>query len=220
MIATRKNIIYSLLLLVLAYTSFLMLRIMFIYIPVNTEAGFLQLKQDYINIPVWRFAFFTHVFTSILVLLAGFTQFSGYIMKHNPTLHRFFGYVYVIDILLVTGPASLLMSFYANGGTSSRIAFVLLAVLWMGSTAVALYHAKRKNFTAHRIYMIRSFAFTLSAITLRTWKVLLAEFTNIHPMDRYRMIAWLGWTVNILVAEIIIRKYFSNKLLHSRQVVQ
>jgi uncharacterized membrane protein len=188
-----------------------MLRIMFIYIPVRNDAGFLQLKQSYIDNTPWRMAFFTHVFSSVLVLLAGFTQFSRSLMQKRPGLHRAFGYIYVIDILMITGPAGLLMAFYANGGISSRIAFVLLSVLWLSTTAMALYYAIKKNFTAHRNFMIRSFALTLSAITLRTWKLILANYTDIAPMDRYRIIAWLGWTLNLLIAEILIRYYVSKR---------
>ena len=195
----------------LAFFSFLMLRIIFIYIPVQNDAGFLQLKQEYIHITEWRVAFFTHVFTSMLVLIAGFTQFSRQLQKKQPKLHRIFGYIYVIDVLLVTGPAGLLMSFYANGGISSQIAFVLLAVLWMVFTGIALSKAIKKNFIAHRAFMIRSFALTLSAITLRCWKVIFANFTDIPPMDRYRIIAWLGWVLNLLIAEWIIYKLVKKK---------
>jgi Predicted membrane protein (DUF2306) len=168
------------------------------------DTAFLQLKQDYLHITEWRFAFYTHVFSSILVLLAGFTQFSQSFHKKYRSLHKKLGYVYVINILMVTGPASLLMGFYANGGLSSRIAFVLLAVLWLGFTAIALYKAIKKDFVAHRIFMIRSFALTLSAITLRIWKVIFAATTDIPPMDRYRIIAWLGWVLNLIIAEYII----------------
>lgn len=211
MLLTYKNIFGITALILLAFFSFLMLRIIFIYIPVKNDAGFLQLKQEYIHITEWRVAFFTHVFTSILVLVAGFTQFSKKFLKQQPKLHRTVGYVYVINILMVTGPSGLLMSFYANGGVSSQTAFVLLSVLWMGFTAMALYKAIKKDFKAHRIFMIRSFALTLSAITLRCWKVLLVNFTDIQPMDRYRIIAWLGWTLNLIIAEWIIYKYFNRK---------
>ncbi|WP_462251309.1 DUF2306 domain-containing protein [Ferruginibacter sp.] len=211
MLLTYKNIFGITALILLAFFSFLMLRIIFIYIPVKNDAGFLQLKQEYIHITEWRVAFFTHVFTSMLVLVAGFTQFSKKFLKQQPRLHRTVGYVYVINILMVTGPSGLLMSFYANGGTSSQLAFVLLSVLWIGFTAMALYKAIKKDFKAHRIFMIRSFALTLSAITLRCWKVLLVNFTDIQPMDRYRIIAWLGWTLNLIIAEWIIYKYFSRK---------
>lgn len=69
----------------------------------------------------------------------------------------------------------------------------------------------KKKFIAHRIYMVRSFALTLSAITLRCWKVILVNFTTIPPMDRYRIIAWLGWTLNLLIAEWIIYNYIKRK---------
>jgi hypothetical protein len=58
--------------------------------------------------------------------------------------------------------------------------------------------------------MIRSFALTLSAITLRIWKVIFATTTDIPPMDRYRIIAWLGWVLNLMIAEYIIFIYFKN----------
>lgn len=212
MAPTRKNILKLFLLALLAFFSFLMLRIILLYIPIQNDVAFLQLKQSYIHITEWRIAFFVHVFSSLLALLAGFTQFSKWLLKNKPRLHRAMGYSYVLNILMVTGPAGLLMSFYANGGISSRIAFVLLSVLWIAFTAIALYKAIKKDFKAHRIFMMRSYALTLSAITLRIWKVLLANYTEIPPMDRYRIIAWLGWVLNLLVAELFIYYYIKKKI--------
>jgi hypothetical protein len=115
------------------------------------------------------------------------------------------GYIYVTDVLLITGPAGLLMGFYANGGISSRIAFVSLALLWIFFTTRALIKAKQKDFKAHRRYMIRSYALTLSAITLRAWKYTITNSFELPPMDVYRSVAWLGWVPNLLLAEFIIR---------------
>jgi hypothetical protein len=218
--ATHKNIFSVLILAALAFFSFLMLRIICVYIPMQTDVAFLQLKQQYIHITEWRIAFFVHVFSSLLVLFAGFTQFSKKLLRQKPKLHRALGYIYVTNILLITGPSSLLMSFYANGGISSRIGFVTLSVLWMLFTAFALYKAITKKFAAHRVFMIRSFALTLSAISLRIWKVILAAFTTIPPMDRYRIIAWLGWTLNLLIAEWIIYQYFKKKKTRLQNPVQ
>lgn len=207
-----SNIFNLVLLLTLAFFTGLMARISAAYIPYNTDAGFLRIKQHYIPIDHWRVAFFVHVYTSIWALLAGFTQFSKSLVKNRPEWHRRFGYVYVIDILFITGPAGLLMGFYANGGISSRIAFVMLAVLWIFFTAMALYKAKKKDFKAHRRYMIRSYALTLSAITLRAWKYAISNSVELPPMDIYRVVAWLGWVINIIIAEYIIRRStFANK---------
>jgi uncharacterized membrane protein len=174
------------------------------YIPYNTDVGFLRIKQQYIHIDHWRIAFFIHVYASMWVLFAGFTQFSKKLLRYNPKLHRVMGYIYVADVLLITGPAGLLMGFYANGGLFSRIAFVSLALLWMIFTALALIRARQGKFREHRYYMIRSYALTLSALTLRAWKYGITNTMSVPPMDVYRTVAWLGWVVNLGVAEWII----------------
>lgn len=182
------------------------------YFPARTDAGFLRIKQQYIGIDHWRMAFFIHVYASLWVLLAGFTQFSKKLLRSRPRLHRSLGYVYVVDVLLVTGPAGLLMGFYANGGTTSRIAFILLGSLWIYFTAMAWYKANKGDYKQHRHFMIRSYALTLSAITLRAWKYGITNTMEVPPMDVYRIVAWLGFVPNLLVAEWIIRRKQRNKL--------
>jgi uncharacterized membrane protein len=178
--------------------------------PYNTDVGFLRIKQQYIDIDHWRIAFFIHVYASLWVLLAGFTQFSKQLLKKNPRLHRTMGYIYVADVLLITGPAGLIMGFYANGGLLSRIAFVSLAILWIFFTAMALIKAKQKKFTSHRNYMIRSYALTLSALTLRAWKYAITNTMSVPPMDVYRVVAWAGWVINLVIAEVIIWRWKRN----------
>jgi uncharacterized membrane protein len=191
-------------LLALAFFCWLMASITMAYIPYNTDVGFLRIKQQYISIDQWRIAFFIHVYASMWVLFAGFTQFSKRLLKQQPRLHRALGYIYVVDVLLITGPAGLLMGFYANGGPLSRIAFVSLALLWIFFTAMALVKARKKDFKAHRRYMIRSYALTLSAITLRAWKYGITNTMTLPPMDVYRVVAWLGWVGNLIFAEWLI----------------
>lgn len=185
-----------------------MARITVEYIPYNTDVGFLRIKQEYIDIDPWRIAFFAHVYASLWVLMAGFTQFSGKIQSYHPKLHRTFGYIYVVNVLLLTGPAGLIMGFYANGGAYSKISFVLLAISWMTVTAIALVKAKKGDLASHRNFMIRSFALTLSALTLRAWKWAITNSVELPPMDVYRAVAWLGWVPNLIIAEILIRRYY------------
>lgn len=122
-------------------------------------------------------------------------------------MQRALGYVYVTNVLLITGPAALLMSVYANGGLPSKIAFGLLAIGWLAFTAIALVKAKNGDFAAHRNFMIRSYALTLSALTLRAWKWSITNSVELPPMDVYRAVAWLGWVPNLLIAELLIRRY-------------
>lgn len=203
----RSALINVLLLLILAFFVFLMARISIAYMPYNTDVGFLRIKQDYIDLDFWRSAFFVHVYVSIWVLLAGFTQFSESIRTFRPRLHRIFGCIYAVDVVLITGPAGLVMGFYANGGITSKVSFVTLAIGWITFTALAVFKARNGDFITHRDFMIRSYALTLSALTLRAWKYSINNMFDFPPMDVYRAVAWLGWVPNILFAELLIWRY-------------
>lgn len=204
----RGTFVNALLLAALAFFVFLMARISVAYMPYNIDVGFLRIKQDYIDIDFWRTAFFVHVYMSIWVLLAGFTQFSESIRTFRPKLHRAFGYIYALDVILITGPAGLIMGFYANGGITSKVAFVILAIGWITFTATAIIKARNGDFVGHRDFMIRSYALTLSALTLRAWKYGINNTFDLPPMDVYRAVAWLGWVPNILFAEFLIRRKY------------
>ena len=219
-ILTRTNIWNAALLLLLAFFCWLMADITMAYIPYNTDVGFLRIKQEYISIDQWRIAFFIHVYASMWVLFAGFTQFSKWLLRNKPKLHRSLGYIYVVDVLLITGPSGLLMGFYANGGLLSRIGFIALAILWILFTAIALIKAKQKKFKAHRKYMILSYAMTLSAITLRAWKYAITNTMTLPPMDVYRVVAWLGWVGNLVVALWVINRTKNKKIpLKEREIL-
>jgi uncharacterized membrane protein YozB (DUF420 family) len=176
------------------------------YLTFNNNIGFLQFKQDYININIWRIAFYTHVFSSIFILSAGFTQFSNYILKHQKKLHKIAGKIYVYNILLINFPAGMIMAVYANGLLPSKIAFVILDCLWFLFTLKAVMAIKKKDVATHKKYMIRSYALTFSAITLRVWKIILLNSFHIEPLTLYMIDAWMGFVPNLLLAEWIIRK--------------
>lgn len=201
-----RRIAWLLLIAVLAFFTWRMALITSQYWPVGRDVAFLRIKQHYIGILHWEAAFWIHVAVSMIPLLAGFTQFARWILKSHPRVHRFMGKTYVISVCLVTGPASLIMAFYANGGVTSRLAFGSLAVLWIFTTAMGWRMAMKRMWPTHREWMIRSYALTLSAITLRVWKYGIVMAFAPPPMDVYRIVAWLGFIPNLLLAEWIIRR--------------
>jgi uncharacterized membrane protein len=205
---TPKRIAYAALLAAYLFFCWLMLGITLQYIPISTDAAFLRIKQDYVPMLHYRVAFFVHVFTAIAVLPAGFTQFSKYIRKHYRNIHRGAGYVYAAVVLLLAGPSGFIIGIYANGGIASQIAFTLLAVLWMFFTYKAIATIRRRKTSEHRRWMMRSFALALSAITLRAWKYAIVAVFEPRPMDAYQIVAWLGWVLNLAVAEWIIYRYY------------
>lgn len=198
------KLLVILLFVIYSYFFWLMLEITLQYLPVNTDVAFLSIKQDYVHLMHYRVAFFIHVFSALFVLLAGYTQFSAAIRQKYPKLHRQLGWLYVLVTVFLAGPSGFVIGIYANGGLSSRIAFCLLALLWIAFTVMAVLAIVKKQVLSHRAWMIRSFALALSAITLRAWKYILVALFHPKPMDVYQVVAWLGWTLNLLIAECII----------------
>lgn len=192
--------------LALVFFSYLMVLITFQYIPIDFDAAFLRIKQNEIVLVHYQWAFFIHVYSSIFLLLAGFTQFSSYIRAQFPVIHRKLGMAYVILIVLLASPTGLVMAFYANGGLWSRISFSLLAVIWFIFTLKAFTSALKKNWTSHKNFMLRSYALTLSAISLRLFKWIIVSTFALPPMDTYKIVAWAGWVVNLLIIEVYIAK--------------
>ncbi|MTI29138.1 DUF2306 domain-containing protein [Fulvivirga kasyanovii] len=170
----------------------------------------MRIKQWIIHNEIWKGAFYTHVITSCFCLIAGFTQFSGRLLSSTPKIHRAMGWLYVAVILLFAGPSGLIMSIYANGGMFSQAAFITLSVLWILFTYKGFKTAVMGDFSAHRKFMIRSYALTLSALTLRAWKWAIVLAFRPQPMDVYMLVAWLGWVPNLLIAEWYIRSKFKH----------
>ncbi|WP_029574430.1 DUF2306 domain-containing protein [Acinetobacter sp. P8-3-8] len=192
------------------YLCFLMVKICAAYFPWNTEQHFLLLKQDVVNTQPWLFAFKVHVVTSSFALIAGFTQFFRLFRSRYPQIHRLSGWLYIITILAFALPSGFILALSAAGGKATQISFILLSVLWGFSTVFALRAALKKQWLLHRDWMIRSFALSLSALSLRSWKMVLYElqpyFDWLTPVHIYQLESWLGWVVNLLIAELIIFK--------------
>ena len=192
--------------LLLCVGTFLMLRTIMQYSGLNNNVGFLREKQDYIHLDIWMIAFYVHVFSSIFSLLAGFTQFSNYVLTHHRKLHRTIGKIYAVNVIFINFPAGFIMAIYANGFLPSKIAFLILDCLWLLFTLKAVIEIRKKNVNAHKNFMIRSYALTCSAVTLRSWKLILSNLFVIDPVALYMIDAWLGFVPNLFFAEWLIRR--------------
>src|SRR4051812_23407113 len=100
-----------------------MLRLSLPYRAMRSDVDFLQTKQNVYYINYWRWSFYVHVFTSIFVLVAGLTQFNNYLQRKYKKVHRVIGYMYVLIVVFITGPAAFMMGWHANGGLPARTSF-------------------------------------------------------------------------------------------------
>ncbi len=196
----------ALLFIALIFFWYLMLQIILPYTSGETDIDFLQTKQHIIHLSHYKWAFYLHIFSSLWLLGSGLTQFSSFLLKRYPSVHRWIGKVYIGIILFISGPAALVMAYYANGGVIGQVSFMTLSILWWWVTLMGYQSIKNGQIKAHGEWMIRSYALTFSAITLRIMQFYLATFTVIDSELAYQIIAFPSWILNILIAEWIIRK--------------
>lgn len=209
MILISKNSTFFIKILLITgfgYFFWLMLKITLEYVPLDPNVSFLMIKQTEVeHRPEYLSFFYTHVYTSIFVLLTGFLA----ILRKDfglQNFHKNIGKIYILLLLVFSAPSGIYMGIFANGGILAKISFVILGSLWWWTTFKAYQAARQKKFSLHQQWMWRSFALTLSAITLRMWKVIIVYLLHPNPMDVYQIIAWLGWIPNILIIEYLIRK--------------
>ena len=193
-----------------SFFSFLMLRLTLPYLAFKIDTDFLATKQSIIHIAHWRYAFYLHVCTSLFVLFLGIFQFIRRLVYGYPRLHRAIGLTYITIVVCISGPSGLIMGYYANGGLYARISFTTLSILWIGFTAIAYLLALKRKIVQHQAFMLRSYALTLSAITLRSYAYILPVFVHMYGRDEYVLIAWLSWIPNLLIAEILIQKKWTS----------
>jgi uncharacterized membrane protein len=153
----------------------------------------------------WRISFYLHIGLGGLSLLVGWPQFVKKWREERMALHRLLGKIYILAVL-ISGLTGLFIAQYASGGIIPILGFTMLALLWLWTTGKAYLAIRKTNVAAHQRWMIRSFALTFAAVTLRIWLPLLTMYFEGDFFAAYRIVAWLCWVPNIFVAEWIIKR--------------
>jgi uncharacterized membrane protein len=176
-----------------------------IYALVEGTFGLLQSKSPVIlNNTVWNAAFYTHISLGGFALLIGWLQFVKRIRIKNVTIHKTIGKCYVITVL-GSGLASLYIAYFATGGIISSLGFTSLGLIWLYTTIKAYAAIRNRQIQQHQMFMIFSYAACFAAVTLRIWLPLLTSLLG-EFLIAYKIVAWLCWVPNMIVAFIITRR--------------
>ena len=167
------------------------------YFFLPDTAPLLQLKSG-----IQRVILLVHAGASLIALAVGPFQFSGRLRRRWTGAHRNLGYLYFAGVL-IGGLAGLCSAVGAEGGLSARVGFFLLGVCWLASAWMALSAIRQGDVARHEQWMIRNFALTFAAVTLRLWLPALTVASGSFQ-DAYRTVAWLCWVPNAIVAEILL----------------
>lgn len=148
-------------------------------------------------------AFYAHVGLAPVALALLPLQFWSRLRMRRPRLHRWLGRTYALAIL-IAGIGGLVMALNTRAGGIAGTGFGILAVLWVGVTAQAVRLAMLRRIKEHRVWMIRSAALTLAAVTLRIYLPILEPLLGFETA--YMIVAWACWVPNALIAEYLVRR--------------
>jgi len=145
-----------------------------------------------------------HVIGGVTALLVGPLQFVRRLRARMPAVHRATGRLYVAACA-IGAPAGFMLALGTTAGPVAASGFATCALLWPAFTWLGWRAAVRRRFEEHREWMLRSYAITSTAITLR----LMLPASALLGFDfypAYRAIAWAAWLTNLALFEIHIRR--------------
>lgn len=140
-----------------------------------------------------------HLLGGGVALITGALQVNTRLRKNHPGLHRKLGWLYVFACTW-GGVAALILAAQSTGGMVAHLGFSGLGIGWLITTTLAFKYIRDRNIVAHRRWMLRSYALTLAAVTLRIY-LPASQVAGIDFESAYRVIAWLCWVPNLVAVE-------------------
>ena len=147
--------------------------------------------------------FIAHATSSALALMVGALQLLASLRRRWPGRHRWTGRSYV----LFCGAGALSALWIAPDLESGRVAtlgFSALALAWIATTVLGWRYAVRRRFDVHRRWMIRSYAMTAAAISLRL-QLFAFEALGLDYNEVSAFLSYSCWFPNLIAVEAAFR---------------
>ncbi len=158
------------------------------------EFAFAAQRAVYASHPL---TLFVHIGAGVTALVVGAWQLTA---RGRGRCHRYLGQLYLGAVALA-GTAALLAAPISYGSRANALAFTLMSVAWLLTTALAWYAIRQGQVSSHRRWMLRSYAVTLAAVTLRAELGLLIGVFGLSFDQAYAIVPWSSWMGNLLVLE-------------------
>jgi Predicted membrane protein (DUF2306) len=181
------------------------------YFSFSKEFSFIEERSFLFQSNFYNACFYIHILAGALCIGTALIQFSRYILKKSKAIHRISGKIYVFVVLFLGAPTGLYMAFFAKGSFWERSLFMFMAVWWFITTLYGLSTIHKKNVVAHKIWMIRSYAMAMTAVSFRVFHIVFYLLDWGH-LENYEFSLWISVVGNMLFAEWVIWRQSRNYL--------
>lgn len=140
-----------------------------------------------------------HLAGGLVAIVVGAFQVNSRLRARFLPAHRWMGRLYLAAVV-ISSMAGFALARGSDGGLVAHFGFGSLAACWIFSTGNAYRHIRAGDRITHRAWMLRSYALTLAAVTLRLY---LPAFQMAgYGFDvSYPLISWIAWVPNLLIVE-------------------
>jgi hypothetical protein len=186
-----------------AFFSLLLIYNTLPYFSFSKQFIFIEERIFLFQSNLYNACFYIHIAAGSICIATALVQFSRYILKKSKAIHRISGKIYVMVVLVLGAPTGLYMAFFAKGSFWERSLFLFMAAWWFITTLYGLTTIQKKNIVAHKIWMIRSYAMAMTAVTFRVYHIAFYLLGWGH-LENYEISLWISVIGNMLLAEMII----------------
>jgi len=120
---------------------------------------------EWAHLRPFRWWLVPHVFGGGVALLLGPLQFSSTLRRRYPAIHRWLGRVYVGAAVLGAGLSVYIVVVFEP--PTDRWVMGVMGGLWLATTLFAWFAALNRKFDQHKLWMGRSYCFTLTFVATR-----------------------------------------------------
>lgn len=112
------------------------------------------------------------------------------------------GRLYLVGVV-IAGVAALYMGLYVASDRGFGIS-LFLNLAWWVTTEMAYVAVMRRQFAAHREWMIRSYVVTFAFVLFRLMAFDLNWLSSLGAEMQPVVLVWIAWTVPMLVAQVVL----------------
>ena len=167
--------------------GFVLARVMYLHPPTMLE-GVAPGEAFWVRSGIYKVAMLGHL---AAVLPAGFLavfQFVPIIRYKAIIIHRLAGYISLLLLFVSTAFAFVLMRRTMGGDISIQAGVVFLGALTLVSVTIAWFNIKKLQIDQHRKWMLRTWFYASSIITLRIVMIVTAQI--ISAIGQYHTVSY------------------------------
>lgn len=172
------------------------------YLTFDPGFAFLRERPEVTSGRVWRACFYLHVAGGIVCLATGPLLLWNGLTGGRMGLHRAAGRVHAVAALGWVGPTGLYLAVFAKGGLAGQLGFLMLGAWFLATSSFGILAIRRGDVRGHVLWMVRSYALILSALSFRVIHRGLHEL-GLDATTNYVASTWASLGLAILSGELL-----------------